>query len=264
MSNPLLSVITVSYNSAASIGHTLNSLRQQTCADYESIVIDGKSTDGTIDIIESNRDVVQHFISERDKGIYDAMNKGIELANGTYVSFLNSDDRYLPHTVQSISELKKESDIIYGDMIKERNLNSTDLKRLEKPDISKMKSTMSIFHPSTFIKKSLFDRFGKYSLQYKLSADYHWLLRAYLSDVDFIYLNKPLSVFTVGGVSNFSCESYREAALIQKDLKLAHEAMEDLYIACQKKMRKNRLVSRLARLPVFKGIYENRVKKNWS
>jgi len=264
MTNPLISVITVSYNSAKTIARTLDSLKNQTCRDFESIVVDGGSTDGTQSIIKSFGNKVDQFSSEPDKGIYDAMNKGLDLASGTYVAFLNSDDYYPPNTIQLISEQKGDPDIYYGNMIKARELNGRVYRRTEKPDLSRMKDTMSIFHPSVFVKRDLFDSLGKFSLQYSLAADYHWLLRAYLKSANFKYVDEVLSVFTIGGVSNYSCKSYEEAAAIQTELGLPNESMLELHNLCKSKMRRNRLVSKIAQLPVFKSIYENRIKKRWS
>lgn len=264
MSSPLISVITVSYNSAKTIARTLNSLKDQRSDDFESIVVDGGSTDGTQEKIESFGDFISHYISEPDQGIYDAMNKGLDLASGTYIAFLNSDDYYLPNTIQLISEQDGDADIYYGNMIKERKLNGKVFRRTEKPDLSRMKETMSIFHPSVFVKRDLFQSLGKFALQYSLAADYHWLLRAYLNAANFKYVNADLSVFTIGGVSNYSCKSYSEAAAIQQELGLPNESMLELSRLCKSKMRRNRLVSKIAKLPVFKSIYESRIKKRWS
>jgi glycosyltransferase involved in cell wall biosynthesis len=264
MTSPLISVITVSYNSAKTIARTLDSLKNQTCSDFESIVVDGGSTDDTREIIKSFGERVNHFISEPDQGIYDAMNKGIDLSSGTYIAFLNSDDYYLPNTFQLISEQVNDADIYFGNMIKERELNGKVFRRTERPDISRMKETMSIFHPSVFAKRDLFQLLGKFSLDYSLAADYHWLLRAYLNDANFKHIDEVLSVFTIGGVSNYSCKSYSEAAAIQHELGLPNESMLELNRLCKSKMRRNRLVSKIAQLPVFKSIYENRIKKRWS
>lgn len=263
---PIISIITVSYNSAATIGRTLESLRQQTDKRFESIVIDGGSKDGTMDIVKTDPDVVTKFISETDKGIYDAMNKGIALAEGKYLAFLNSDDAYFPDTIASVIAFgeKHNPDIIYGDMQKERQLEKELLTRIEKPNLHKMPETMGIFHPATFTKKELFDRFGGYDLRFKLAADYHWLLRAYLENIDFQYLDKVLVKFSVGGVSNFSCESYREAIQIQEELKTGtSENMRELYELCQRKMRKQRIIAKIAALPIIKALYRRQIKKRW-
>lgn len=264
MTSPLISVITVCFNSAKTIARTLNSLKNQSCRDFESIVVDGGSTDGTQEIIKSLGERVNHFISEPDQGIYDAMNKGLALASGTYIAFLNSDDYYLPNTIQLLSDQGSDADIYFGNMIKERELNGTVFRRTEIPDLSRMKETMSIFHPSVFAKRDLFQSLGKFSLQYSLASDYHWLLRAYLNGAKFEHVDEALSVFTIGGVSNYSCKSYSEAAAIQDELGLPNESMLELNRLCKSKLRRNRLVAKIVQLPVFKSIYESRIKKRWS
>lgn len=262
--DPLISVITVCYNSADTIFRTIDSLRNQTSQNFEYIVVDGQSTDQTISILQENQSLIDHLVIEPDDGIYYAMNKGIKLAKGQYISFLNSDDCYLDNTIQLVSEMGTKADIIYGNMIKERLLNGEVLRKLIKPDLTRMKETMSIFHPSTFVKRELFDRFGPYDLKYKLASDYHWLLRAFRANVEFVYLDKPLSIFDSQGVSNFSCESYREAAQIHEEFDLDSDTMWALFEKCKKKSKRARIIQELSKLPGLKQLYEHKVKKNWS
>lgn len=263
---PFLSIITVSYNSAATIGRTLESLRQQTHKNFESILIDGGSSDATMEIVKSYEDVVTKSISEKDRGIYDAMNKGIALAEGKYLAFLNSDDAYFPETIARVIAFaeKQSAEIIYGNMQKERKLGNEILTRVEKPDLKKMPETMGIFHPATFVKKELFERFGGYDLRFKLAADYHWLLRAYLQKADFKYIDEVLVKFSVGGASNFSCDTYREAIQIQEELKTGTaDTMRDLYKICLRKHNRQRMIAKLARLPILRNIYRRQIKKRW-
>ena len=265
--NALISIITVSYNSAVTIGRTLESLRQQTDKRFESIVIDGGSKDATMEIVKSYADVVIKFISEPDTGIYDAMNKGITLAEGKYLAFLNSDDAYYADTLTSVIAFAKKHnpDIIYGDIQKQRELGQELLTRNEKPDLHKMPETMGVFHPATFVKKELFDKWGGYDLRFKFAADYHWLLRAYVEKADFQYLNKVLVKFSVGGVSNFSCESYRECIIIQEEFHTGHaDKMRELYEKCRRKMRKQQIIAVLVRLPIIRSLYLKRIKKRWN
>ena len=266
MTEPFLSVITVSFNSADTIADTLDSLRNQTSSDFESIVIDGGSTDGTGDVVKRFEGLVNHFVSERDEGLYDAMNKGIAMAKGRYVAFLNSDDAYFPETVERVKAFaQKESEVIYGNIQKERNLGSEILSREERPDISLMPCTMGVFHPAAFFRRSLFERYGGYDLRFRHAADYHWLLRAYLDGVRFEHFDEKLAKFRLGGVSSFSCESYREAAQIQKELKTGHHnEMEALHRKCLRDAPKKKLLGKLAEWPVIGDIYQRKVKKRWS
>lgn len=259
-----ISVVTVSFNSCNTIGSTLESLRNQTDQNFESIVVDGNSNDGTQDIIESYKDVVTKSISEPDDGIYDAMNKGIAMASGEFVSFLNSDDAYLPNTISTVRKHAELGSIIYGNMKKERWFNDNRYTRIEIPKLEAMPKTMGIFHPSVFVKRELFAKYGQFNTNYKLASDYHWLLGAYLEKETFTYVDEVLSVFRIGGVSNVSCQSYKEAASIQKDYNLPYQAMLDLYQKCAKKSKKAKLLSKLIQYPIFQTIYENRLKKRWS
>lgn len=264
---PYISIVTVAFNSAATIGRTLESLRLQTDKRFESIVIDGSSKDGTMEIVKSYSDVVSKSISEPDKGIYDAMNKGIALAEGKYIAFLNSDDAYFTDTVSSVIAFaeRHNPEIIYGDMQKQRALGKELLTRNEKPNLHRMLETMGVFHPATFTKKEAFDRWGGFDLRFKLASDYHWLLRAYIEKVDFQYLDKILVKFSVGGVSNFSCESYRECIQIQEELNTGtSQNMHKLYGLCRKKMRKQRIIAKFVSLPFIRTLYLQQIKKRWN
>lgn len=272
---PFISIITVAYNSAATIGRTLESLRQQTDTRFESIVIDGGSDDATMEIVKSYHDVVIKSVSEPDNGIYDAMNKGIALAEGKYLAFLNSDDAYFSDTVAnviafaipnySLSAERQSPGIVYGDLQKQRELGNEVFTRNEKPNLLKMPEAMGIFHPATFAKKELFDLYGGYDLRFKLASDYHWLLRAYIEKVDFQYLDKVLVKFSVGGVSNFSCQSYRECIIIQEELNTGYaNKMRALYEKCRRKRIKQQIIAKFVGLPIIRGFYLKKIKKRWT
>ena len=124
---------------------------------------------------------------------------------------------------------------------------------------------MGIFHPATFAKKELFDRLGGYDLRFKFAADYHWLLRAYVEKSDFQYLDKVLVKFSVGGVSNFSCQSYKECIIIQEDLNTGHaEKMRELYEKCRRKRIKQQIIAKFVSLPIIRDLYLKKIKKRWS
>jgi glycosyltransferase involved in cell wall biosynthesis len=264
---PLISVVTASFNSAKTIGRTLESLRQQSDKRFEAIVIDGGSDDGTVKIVERFSDIVSHFVSAPDHGIYDAMNKGIALATGQIIAFLNSDDAYFSDTLANViaASRRSKAEIFYGSIVKVRELDGQIFNRTEHPKLENMPKTMGVFHPATFIKADLFKQFGSYDLRFKLASDYHWLLRAFLQDVQFEEINRPLAKFTVGGISNYSCGSYREAAIIQKELDTGHHReMEKLYARCKRKARFRPVRNALTGLPLIKQVYLNRVKKRWA
>lgn len=152
--NPLVSIITVVFNGAKYIEQTINSVINQSYKNIEYIIIDGASTDGTIDIIKQYENKISYWKSEKDKGIYFAMNKGISLANGELIGILNADDFYLPDTIKKIIDADKlfHTDIYYGD-IQYVSENGKSIS-FAKPDIFKMKEMPAIFHPTCFVKKS--------------------------------------------------------------------------------------------------------------
>ena len=118
MNNPLVSIITVVYNGEKHIEQTINSVLNQTYSNIEYIIIDGDSTDNTLNIIKKYEDKIAHFISEKDSGIYNAMNKGLALTKGEIISILNADDYYFENTLQQVVDIfsTSQSDIVYGNM----------------------------------------------------------------------------------------------------------------------------------------------------
>ena len=154
MNNPLISVVTVSYNAVTTIEQTILSVINQTYSNIEYIIIDGGSTDGTVDIIRKYADRIAYWVSEPDKGIYDAMNKGTKKANGEYIAFLNSDDWYELDAVSIIAQFAdgKKNDLISG-IIK---LYKNDLFLYAHGSSMDNIYNEMIAHPSTFMKRDLF------------------------------------------------------------------------------------------------------------
>ena len=149
-----VSVITVVYNSVDTIEQTIQSVLNQTYKNIEYIIIDGLSTDGTQKIIEQYLDCIAYFISEKDNGIYDAMNKGIRKASGDIIGIINSDDWYAEDAVENIVDCFKQNDVglVYGNII-DVFQNGEQKERLKEP-LENMWHQMSVPHPSTFIKRS--------------------------------------------------------------------------------------------------------------
>ncbi len=197
------SIITVCYNSEQTIERTIKSVLAQTYKDYEYIIIDGGSKDATLSIIDSYKEKFADkliVVSEPDKGIYDAMNKGIKLAKGQLIGIVNSDDYYEPTALDSIDKVYQGGDfeIVYG-MIR----NVKDGKELmvysKNPDF--LHENM-IAHPGCFVPKKLYDELGVYSLDYKYSADYEFMLRVKKDErVSFTGTYDIISNFTIGGAS---------------------------------------------------------------
>ncbi len=196
----LISVVTVSYNAVATIEQTILSVINQTYPNIEYIIIDGGSTDGTVDIIKKYEDKIAYWVSEPDKGIYDAMNKGIARANGSFIGIINSDDWYVNDTISVIANLiikNPDVDVFCGDMFV---YYSPSKQKVQHSYYNKIKSKMSINHPTCFIRSDIYLR-KSFSLDYKLASDYDFLLWCYQSGYRFYNVDKPLANFTVGGIS---------------------------------------------------------------
>ncbi len=194
----MFSIITVTYNCASSIEKTIASVLEQEEVDYEYIIIDGKSTDGTAETIEKYRGYLSFYISEPDKGIYDAMNKAIDRANGDYLFFLNGDDTFCSKDALSrIEKYLNGKEIIIGQVYYG--------SRLSKRPCSDIKSPYyGIFYPhqGMFIPKRLFASIGKYDTSYKISADFEWICRAICRGERIKWVDVPVSNYRIGGRSD--------------------------------------------------------------
>ena len=209
-----ISIITATYNSEKTLFDTLLSLEKQTHPDIEYIVVDGASKDNTIKLIKSNSTKVSKIICEPDKGIYDALNKGIQAASGDVIGFLHSDD--LLAYDDAIADIAKTFEItgcdaIYGDLEYVAQNDTTKRIRLWKSGSFsrfKMKVGWMPPHPSFYMKRKCYRQFGCFSLDYRISADYDSLLRYILKQrISIEYLPKVLVKMRVGGISNRSVSS---------------------------------------------------------
>lgn len=199
-STPLVSIITVCLNSEKTIEQTIKSVLGQTYKNIEYIIVDGKSSDGTLDIINMYRSQIAKMVSEPDEGLYDAMNKGISMATGDIVGIINSDDWYEPYTVEEVVECirKTNADLVYGDML-EIDVEGTKLMILE--DIENLRGDLKVPHPTVFIKKEVYDMYGKFDIQYKISADLDLVLRLLNKGIKVERIKKVLANFRMGGIS---------------------------------------------------------------
>jgi glycosyltransferase involved in cell wall biosynthesis len=180
MATPVISIITVCYNAEREIVATLESVKMQTFTEYEYIIIDGASKDKTLEVISQSGVVLTHLISERDKGIYDAMNKGLALAQGEYLMFLNAGDSlYSETTLQQIAEVAKQKpDVIYGDTaIVDADRNYLRPRKLRPPKTltrNSFKNGMLVCHQAFLPKRELA---MPYDMQYRFSADFDWCVK---------------------------------------------------------------------------------------
>lgn len=201
--NPKLSVITIVYNNVKDIERTMLSVLGQHYKNIEYIIIDGASKDGTKDIIYKYKAQLSQFISEPDKGIYDAMNKGLALATGDYVLFMNSGDEiFAPETVSQVFASADAADIYYGEteMFNEQ-WESLGQRRHHAPENFNWESFrfgMSISHQAIYIKKDITEPFN---LQYKYSSDIDWIIKAAKNASSIVNTHLYVAKYLVGGIS---------------------------------------------------------------
>lgn len=199
-----VSIITVVYNGAETIEHTIQSVLRQTYKNIEYIIIDGESTDGTQQIIEKYADYISCNISEKDDGLYYAMNKGIEKATGEIIGIINSDDWYADDAVESMVEFFHHNDVelAYGNIL--MVLENYEEKVYANMPLESIWYQMALPHPAVFVKKDLYDRMGGFNVKYRLAADYELMLRFYAKQAKFGYVDKVVAYFRKGGVSGIS------------------------------------------------------------
>jgi glycosyltransferase involved in cell wall biosynthesis len=201
--NMLLSIITINLNNANGLKKTIESVISQGFNDFEFIVIDGNSSDESKEVITSFKDKITFSVSEGDKGIYDAQNKGIAKANGKYLLFLNSGDVfYNLTTLNSLAPLLKEKSFYYGDLVLERNGMQEEHKAPANVDMDFMLNS-TFWHPCVFIRSDLFQKFGQYNTEFKIAGDYEFFIRCLLKpEVSSEHINQFISIFDGNGVSN--------------------------------------------------------------
>lgn len=201
---PLISVITVVYNSVSTIEETIMSVINQTYSNIEYIVIDGGSTDGTVDIIKKYHEHISYWVSEPDKGIYDAMNKGIKVSTGEWGHFLNSGDVFIAvdafkRMMDSYRVSKEYADVLYGDIVCKYDFGLF----LSKPSsLRNFESFFPISHPATLVRIDILKR-TLFDISFKISADFKMLRQLYFNKCKFLYFPIPMVLFdAVSGVSS--------------------------------------------------------------
>lgn len=213
-----VSVITISYNAADTIEETIQSVVNQNYKDIEYIVVDGASKDGTLNIIEKYKTHIHKVISEPDKGVYDAMNKGIAIATGELVAILNADDAYantdvIANVVETIQN--SGADTCYGNLEYVDRFNPAKVKRLWISGAYRKEAFLNGWmppHPAFFAKRKLYSDFGAFNTLLKTSADYELILRfLYRYDTSTVYLNQVLVKMKIGGQSNASTKNRLKA-----------------------------------------------------
>lgn len=194
-----VSIITAVYNGEKTIEKTIQSVINQTYPNIEYIIIDAKSKDKTLEIVDKYRSHIKEVVSEKDKGIADAFNKGIALATGDIIGLINADDWYEPNAVALAVEYMAHADITYGKM----NIWKGDhLEYAVDANHELLMNEMSINHPTTFVKKSLYDQYGCFQLNFKCAMDYDVLLRFYKAKARFQYIPHVIANMRLEGFSD--------------------------------------------------------------
>ncbi len=202
-----VSVITVCYNSASTIEDTIKSVLRQNYEDLEYIVIDGASTDGTLDILNQYKSEIKHLISEPDEGMYYALNKGIRIATGDIIAFLHADDVYaFPGVVSGVAEKMKHADALYGDLVYVKQSEVNKISRYWKSGRylqGSFKWGWMPPHPSFFVRKEVYNKLGTFNTQLHSAADYELMLRfIHKHGIEPVYWPEVLVKMRSGGKSN--------------------------------------------------------------
>lgn len=215
---PKVSIITVCFNSEKTIEETIQSVLNQTYKNIEYIIIDGLSTDNTLEIVSKYKEKITKIVSEKDKGLYDAINKGIEMATGEIIANINSDDFYIDNNVIAdvVTKMEEEkSDTLYADLYYVDAINTNKVTRNWVSGAYKkgmfFKGWMPP-HPTFFVRKSIYNNYGKFNLELKSAADYEIMLRfIHKHECSISYLPRVIVRMRVGGVSNVSIKNRLKA-----------------------------------------------------
>ena len=201
--NPKISIVTITYNSGATLEETILSVTGQDYKNLEYIIIDGGSTDDTLKIVEKYREQIAVVVSEPDKGISDAFNKGISRATGEIVGIINSDDILLPGALTKIAQAYRPETDVYSGLMYCWN-DKTGETLLFYPDLTfdRLKLQYSVTHQSRFIRRDAYERFGMFQVEFKYMMDIDLLCRFYHRGAVFQLVDAPLAQFRLGGTTN--------------------------------------------------------------
>lgn len=203
-SKPLISIITVVFNGEQYLQQTIDSVRNQTYINLEYIIVDGSSTDGTLSILRNNTDIITTWISEPDKGLYDAMNKGISLSTGVLIGMINSDDWYEDNAVEIMVNAylnNPEKSIFHADRYDVYDDNRKKTKKFNSSVFKFIYYGMTYNHPSMFITKKEYNS-HKYNIELKALSDYQFVLESFLRNNEiFCYVEKTTVNYRLDGLS---------------------------------------------------------------
>lgn len=239
----ILSIITVNLNNATGLKKTIESIKCQNFKDFEFLIIDGGSTDGSIDIIKNNENLINYWVSERDAGIYHAMNKGIQKAKGRYLLMLNSGDWLTNKTTLKGLKLKNHhEDIIYGNNIWVEDANTYKSNYPRILTYSYLKQN-SICHQASFIKRELHDRVGPYNQHYRITSDWEFFLLAIAKfKVSQKFVREKISICNRQGLS---CRPESWQTIIEERNDILQKHFNESYIGSLKAAPLKRPIKKL-------------------
>lgn len=217
-----VSIITVCFNSAQTIRDTIDSVSSQNYPDIEYIIVDGGSSDGTVEIIRRYKDKISLFVSEPDRGIYDAMNKGISMASGDVIGMLNSDDFYEDtHVVSDLMRAMENANVdsVFADLV---YVDQTDARRVRRYyDSSRWSPSRFRFgwmpaHPTFFVKRQCYVQHGLFSIDYRIAADFELLVRLlYRMRISYVYVARSVVRMRAGGIST---RGFRHSWVLNREI----------------------------------------------
>lgn len=198
---PLITIITVVFNGEKYLEQTILSVLNQTYSNIEYIIVDGSSTDRTLDIISKYEDAIDYWISEPDKGVYDAMNKGISLCSGTIIGLINAGDTYTEDAIKTIVKEHNNNPlkIIVGDC--KLMINQSNKWCICKGEITRLPYN-TLPHPSVFVPLAIYKKHGLFDINFKIAGDYDFLCRCHQNEVRFSYVSKVIAIFSPPGLSS--------------------------------------------------------------
>lgn len=212
---PLVSIITVCYNAEKHLEQCMQSVLTQAYPNLEYILVDGKSTDGTLAIIQKTATQYTNitYISEADKGIYDAMNKGMALAKGDVIACVNADD-YLPNAnvVANAVALMQSSnaDVVHGNIVQQIELEGKQYRKNQTSNFANIMHNMELVQGTSYWRKEAVAKIGMFDISYKIVADYDYVLRGVKLGLNYVMSNDVWLVFRIGGISTTTCKSSKE------------------------------------------------------
>lgn len=255
-----ISIITVCYNAETTILETIRSVFEQTYDNIEYIIVDGKSTDATMSIINdyfADKDFNVKILSERDSGIYEAMNKGIDMASGDWINFMNSGDKFVScDTVKDVFLHVQTADVIYGDCINE----SQGFYKLYKADgVNSLPYKMIACHQCILCRRELMLQF-KFDCSYKILADFDFIVKVFLcKKYHFVYVHLPICVYDITGISSNMKLAYSEKLKLYERNGIKHNGVKErlTYV----KMRLKRFAKSFIVKIIPKMVYSQ--KRGW-